>query len=73
MRLCADPRRLLSQVSKRSAGVAELVDATDLKSVGSNPVPVQVRPPAPLFSLAVSRWRGDLRGGGLTGRRAVAL
>ena len=30
-----------------SAGVAELVDATDLKSVGGNPVPVRFRPPAP--------------------------
>ena len=30
-----------------NARVAKLVDATDLKSVGSNTVPVQVRPRAP--------------------------
>ena len=36
-----------------SAGVAELVDATDLKSVGSDTVPVQVRPPAPFFKLLI--------------------
>ena len=29
--------------------VAELVDAADLKSVGSNPVPVRFRPSAPLY------------------------
>ena len=28
--------------------VAELVDAADLKSVGSNPVPVRFRPSAPI-------------------------
>ncbi len=31
------------------AGVAELADARDLKSLVSNGVPVRVRPPAPLF------------------------
>ena len=34
--------------SERSAGVAELVDARDLKSCGSNPVPVRLRSPAPI-------------------------
>ena len=32
----------------RLAGVAKLVDATDLKSVGRKPLPVRPRPPAPL-------------------------
>ena len=31
--------------------VAEQVDAADLKSVGSNPVPVRFRPSAPSFLL----------------------
>ena len=30
------------------AGVAELVDARDLKSCGSDPVPVRLRSPAPI-------------------------
>ena len=35
------------------AGVMELADVMDSKSIGSNTVPVQVRPPAPSLSLDV--------------------
>ena len=35
--------------------VAELVDAADLKSVGSNPVPVRFRPSAPFLKKHLSR------------------
>ena len=40
--------------------MAELVDAADLKSVGSNPVPVRFRPSAPIKKLtpAVSFFVG---------------
>jgi DNA-3-methyladenine glycosylase II len=34
--------------------VAELVYAADLKSVGSNPLPVQVRPPAPIENICLA-------------------
>ena len=34
---------------KHYAGVLELVDNADLKSVGCKPVRVQVPPPAPIF------------------------
>ena len=34
--------------------VAEQVDAADLKSVGSNPVPVRFRPSAPFTKIAPS-------------------
>jgi hypothetical protein len=34
-------------VKRKPAGVAELVDAQDLKSCGGNPVPVRFRPSAP--------------------------
>ena len=37
----------LRERSARDAGVAELADAWDLKSHGSNPVPVRPRSPAP--------------------------
>jgi hypothetical protein len=34
----------------QDAGVAELVDATDLKSVFRKEVPVRLRPPVPAFA-----------------------
>ena len=37
----------LRERNARDAGVAELADAWDLKSHGSNPVPVRPRSPAP--------------------------
>lgn len=39
-----------------TAGVVELVDTTDLKSVDFTVVPVQVRPPAPLHQ-SVAIWQ----------------
>ena len=38
-----------------SAGVVELVDTGDLKSPGSNTVPVRVRSPAPVFPSSAYR------------------
>ncbi len=40
-----------------SAGMAELVDASDLKSEGRKAVPVQVRLPAPRFAPRGYAWR----------------
>ena len=45
------PRRRVGSPRTPAAGVAELVDAADLKSVGRKVMPVQVRPPAPLLPL----------------------
>ena len=44
--------------------VAEQVDAADLKSVGSNPVPVRFRPSAPIKKgiLAMSFFIGYVQG-----------
>ena len=39
------------------AGVVELVDTRDLKSLGSDTVPVQIRPPAPFEDFYISRRR----------------
>ncbi len=36
------------------AGVVELVDTGDSKSPASDSVPVQVRPPVPILSLALN-------------------
>ena len=44
----------LRERSARDAGVAELADAWDLKSHGSNPVPVRPRSPAPYRG--VEQW-----------------
>lgn|GEM_PF-2203092 len=38
---------LVCGIIRAAAGVVELVDTTDLKSVDFTVVPVQVRPPAP--------------------------
>ena len=45
----------ITLVDFTDAPVAELVDAADLKSVGSNPVPVRFRPSAPFIKNALLR------------------
>ena len=40
------------------AGVVELVDTRDLKSLGSDTVPVRARPPAPSGGLGSLKYRG---------------
>ena len=40
------------------AGVVELVDTRDLKSLGSDTVPVRARPPAPSGGLGSPKYRG---------------
>lgn len=58
MKLCG-----YKQPCKGYALVAEQVDAADLKSVGSNPVPVRFRPSAPFVFLEnqVFRLRAMLK------------
>ena len=43
------------------AGVVELVDTSDSKSDASNSVPVQVRPPVPLFQQLISALADNTR------------
>ena len=41
------------------AGVMELVDVMDSKSIGSDTVPVRVRPPAPYYDVTLKRVRRE--------------
>ena len=45
------PTQRLLTMRLALSGRGVMVAATDLKSVGSNPVPVRVRPPAPVLNL----------------------
>ena len=50
---------ILYNIKSLNAGVMELVDVTDSKSVGSDTVWVRVPPPAPQLPLRAARHKGE--------------